>query len=144
MGSKINNVTVRRIHGLQFECEARGLKVVVDEPTELGGTNAGMNPVELLLCSLGACQAITTCAYANFYGIHIDHIEVRLEGFRDDGKNPAAAPGFQTINYHYYIKSSAPENRIKQLLDVVEKKCPVGDTLAKGCTLGETKFTLEA
>lgn len=144
MGQKVNNATVRRVNGLKFEGEARGLTVTIDEPENLGGTNEGMNPVELLLCSLGACQAITTCVYAAFYGIAIDDISVELEGFRDDGKDPSASPGYQTINYHYHIKSSAPEERIRQLLDVVEKKCPVGDTLQKGCTLGETKYTITA
>jgi uncharacterized OsmC-like protein len=41
-------------------CEggARGFKVAVDEPKQLGGTDRAMNLVELLLCSLGGCMSI--------------------------------------------------------------------------------------
>ncbi|MBE6829194.1 MAG: OsmC family peroxiredoxin, partial [Ruminococcaceae bacterium] len=41
--------------GLKVETNARGFKIVLDEPEDLGGTNTGMNPVEAILCSLGAC-----------------------------------------------------------------------------------------
>ncbi len=142
MGTKLHSATVKRVQGLQFEAEARGMKVIVDEPEQMGGTNLGMNPVELLLCSLGTCQAITLCLYASFYGITIDDVQVEVEGDRDDGKDPKAAPGYQEIRCHLHIKSSASEERIKQLLQVVEKKCPVGDTLIKGVRMGETKLTL--
>jgi len=37
--------------GLAVESESRGFKVIMDEPTSLGGTNTGMNPVEALLSS---------------------------------------------------------------------------------------------
>ncbi len=41
-------------NGLQVEANARGFKITLDEPEELGGTNTGMNPVEAVLCALGA------------------------------------------------------------------------------------------
>lgn len=38
--------------------------IVVDEPPELGGSDKGANPVELLLVSLGSCQEIMYAAMA--------------------------------------------------------------------------------
>ena len=50
--------------GLQVEANARGFKILLDEPADLGGTDKGMNPVEAVLCALGACQTICAAAFA--------------------------------------------------------------------------------
>ena len=40
---------------VRFEAEARGHKILCDQPAENGGSNAGMTPPEFLLASLGTC-----------------------------------------------------------------------------------------
>ena len=50
--------------GLQVETAARGFKIMMDEPEDLGGTDTAMNPVEAVLCALGACQSIVAAAFA--------------------------------------------------------------------------------
>lgn len=45
--------------GMQVKAQSSEFTVTIDEPEQLGGTNTGMNPVELILAALGACQAIT-------------------------------------------------------------------------------------
>lgn len=42
--------------GMQVSAGTRGFEITFDEPNS---TNTGMNPVEILLTSFGACQAIT-------------------------------------------------------------------------------------
>lgn len=42
--------------GMQVAAGTRGFEITFDEP---GSTNTGMNPVEILLASFGACQSIT-------------------------------------------------------------------------------------
>ncbi|MEB4781503.1 hypothetical protein P5G60_07075 [Paenibacillus jamilae] len=50
--------------GLQVETNSnsRGFKILIDEPEDMGGTDKGINPVETLLCALGACQSIVASA----------------------------------------------------------------------------------
>ena len=43
--------------------------LLVDEPPDMGGNDAGMNPVELLLTSLGACQGIVYSLYERLRSI---------------------------------------------------------------------------
>ena len=57
-------VSVLKETGMRVESEARGFKVIADEPKNLGGTDTGMNPVETLLCALGACQCMTARFFA--------------------------------------------------------------------------------
>ena len=51
MISTFNAKVSRLSDGLQVEAQSRGFKVLMDEPVEGGGTDKGMNPVELLLSS---------------------------------------------------------------------------------------------
>ncbi len=45
--------------GFRSEVSIRQHALVVDEPTALGGSDSGPNPIEMLLAALGACQEIT-------------------------------------------------------------------------------------
>lgn len=68
---------------VRVEVEARGHRLIIDEPEALGGTDQGMNPVELLLSALGACQAIVARTYAKKFGIDLKSFRVDLEGELD-------------------------------------------------------------
>jgi len=119
--------------GMVVEGEARGFKVMVDEPKELGGTNTAMNPVEMLLCSLGGCMGIVASAFAPMCGVELKGFSVELEGDLDPdgfmGKNPNVRKGFSEIRYKMHIISDSPEENIKKLYHLIEERCPVKDTL---------------
>jgi uncharacterized OsmC-like protein len=108
---------------------------VVDEPPELGGQDKGANPVELLLVALGTCQEIMYAAMASMMGIHLDEVKVNLKGSLDlkglFGMDPAIPPGYQKITYETILRSSAPEEELRKLVEAVESHCPVLDTLVR-------------
>ncbi|MEA4827493.1 MAG: OsmC family protein [Clostridium sp.] len=136
----------RKKEGLSVETEARGFKITLDEPEELGGTNTGMNPVEVLLCGLGACQTIVASAFADEFGIDLQDFWVELEGDLDtDGFLGLAdvRPGYSHVRFNMHIKSSSPEDKIEEFVEFIEKRCPVGDSLGKGVKLERTKITME-
>lgn len=114
--------------------EIRGFNVSIDEPRDLGGKDTAPNPVELLLAALGGCQEIVYRAFAAVMGIDIQSIEVHakgnidLHGFLGLAEVPA---GFTTISFTTRIVSSASPERIYQLANIVEKHCPVQDTLTR-------------
>ena len=61
----------------------RQFSLTVDEPPALGGSDAGPNPVELVLAGLATCQEITYRAYATALGVPLDSVSVKLEGVLD-------------------------------------------------------------
>ena len=67
MISTFNAKVSRLSDGLQVEAQSRGFKVLMDEPVEGGGTDKGMNPVELLLSSYGGCLTILAAMMAPGY-----------------------------------------------------------------------------
>ena len=117
------HVEATRTQNLQLDVKARNFTVHVDEPETSGGENTGMNPTELLLSSIAACQTLTAVIFADFYGIKIDDIHVDVDGSLDpdgfSGMDPTVRPGFQTIHSTFRIKSSAPKVQLQQLLKMV-------------------------
>lgn len=109
--------------------------IAVDEPPELGGQDKGMNPVELLLVALGACQEIMYAAMASMMGIKLDEVKVNLKGSLDlkglFGMDASIPPGYQKITYETILRSSAPEEELHKLIEAVESHCPVLDTLIR-------------
>ena len=67
--------------GFKVECEASGKKVIADEPLSFGGTDLGMNPIELLLSGLGACKCVTSKVIAKKNGLKLDYLAVECIGF---------------------------------------------------------------
>jgi uncharacterized OsmC-like protein len=118
--------------GVYVESRARKFRVAMDEPESLGGTDRAMNPVELLLSSLGGCIAILVPAFAAEEGLQIDDVSVDMEGDLDpDGFLGKAdvRPGFGEIRVQVTVVSPEPEHRVNALIERALERCPVKDTL---------------
>lgn len=124
--------------GMQVDCGARSFKFLLDEPAELGGSDAGMNPVEAVLCALGACQSIVAAAFAQHQNFHFEEVHVELEGDLDpDGFMGLAdvRNGFQEIRYTIHFKTQESQEKAEAFAAFMESRCPVGDCLANGVKL---------
>lgn len=104
----------QNIHIRQFD-------LVVDEPAELDGDDAGPKPTELLLGSLGACKAITLKMYAGRKGWPLERVDVELtEGMA--GKRPQ-------IQAALHLEGDLSEEQ-KQRLLIIADKCPIHKMLS--------------
>lgn len=119
--------------GLRSEAAVRDHRLTVDEPEALGGSDAGPNPVELVLAALGTCQEITYRAYATALGIPLDQVSVELQGDIDlrgfFAVDDAVRAGYQAITGTVTLRSSAPRADLEKLRAVVNAHCPVLDIL---------------
>lgn len=111
----------------------------IDEPADLGGSDKGPNPVELLLVALGTCQEVMFGAYAAMMGIQLHHVQVKLRGYLDLSGllaiNDAIPAGYQRITYETNIQSSAESEELEKLVAMVESHCPVLDSLTRAVTV---------
>lgn len=109
--------------------------IITDEPESLGGTDAGPNPVELILAALGTCQEITYRAYAAAMDIPLDHVSVKLEGQIDlrgfFGVTDEVRPGYRRIHGTVTLESDASDTQLRQLRAAVDAHCPVLDILSQ-------------
>lgn len=133
MANTVFKSTAQLKEGMKVECTARNHMFILDEPASLGGTDLGMNPVEGLLSTLGACKCIVARSFAPFHGIDLQDFRVELEGDLDPdgfmGKNKDAKIGFSEIRSNIYIKSTSSKEDIEKFVEFIDKTCPVADTL---------------
>ncbi len=69
---------IRYTDGVKFEAEARGHKVLCDQPNNNGGADAGMSPPEFLLVSLGTCAGFYAVQYLKTRSLPVEDVKVRV------------------------------------------------------------------
>ncbi len=146
MYEKTYKVTAKKVGDLEVDIDARGHKIKIDEPVAQGGSDKGMNPAEMLLGSIAACQTISTSIYAESMGIKIDEMSVEVEGDMDSAGFMGYAkfrPGYTNIRTHVKIKSDADPAMVKQLIDLVEIRCPVEDSVKNGVEFSKPEVDVE-
>jgi pyruvate dehydrogenase E2 component (dihydrolipoamide acetyltransferase) len=121
----------RQVQGLKSEGTFGGLKIVIDEPVVFGGTGSAPNPAEVALAALGASLEVTFRCYAEYLGVPVKSISVALAGALDSrgffGTDPKVLPGFGPISAVVTVESSAPTEKLAELLTHVRNCCPVLD-----------------
>jgi len=103
---------------LRHTVQVRDHQLVVDETIDLGGEDAGPDPLELLAVSLASCTAITMEMYAARKGWDIGHVEVDVEYSPAERGCPTK---FQLV---MRLPDGVPEDQVERLR-VIAAKCPV-------------------
>ena len=128
--------TTRQVDGLRSEADFAGLKLVVDEPVEFGGTGTAPNPAEVMMAALGASIEVTLRCYAEWLTIDVGEISVDLAGALDNrgffGADPSVRSGFPSISAAVRVTGTASRDELDALLAHVERACPVLETLRNG------------
>lgn len=113
--------------------EARDFEFVVDEPTSLGGTNDGPNPVEYLIGAWAGCLNVVVHTVSEERGITLDSVKIQINGDLDPRKflgiDDDVRAGYQEINATIAIESDADEEALEGFRKEVEERCPVGDNI---------------
>jgi putative redox protein len=129
-------VLARRLQGFAHEVDIEGgHTIVVDEPTDLGGTDTGPSPGRLLAASLASCTAVTMEMYAELKGWELSEVEVEVDATYD-GHMPTAY--VVTVR----LPAGLSEEQRKRLL-VVASKCPVHKVLTGESTVKISDLTEE-
>lgn len=145
MAKQVLKAEVESLEGMKLRCHARGFEFMIDEPQNVGGTDTAMNPLEALLCSLGACKMMVANFFYGTKKINLSNMSVRLEGEIDSDRlkgKPDVKIGFSKITTFYSIKADNSEDEIKDFIEFIEKTCPVKDTIVN-TPVFETKLEIE-
>ncbi len=78
-------VNVEHLGEVQFEIEARGNKVISDQPADAGGYNEGMTPPELLLAALGSCAGYYAADYLRRQKLATAGVRVKVTAEKEKG-----------------------------------------------------------
>ena len=114
---------------------ARSFAITTDEPTPLGGEDSAVDPMELLLASLGSCLTIGWVNQANFRGIDYRSLKIRvsapydLRGYLD--LDPSVRPGFSELHYEVEVDSDADPEVLEEVRAAAEKNSPLFDNILR-------------
>jgi putative redox protein len=106
--------------------------LIADEPVNAGGKDAGPNPYELLLMSLGACTSMTLRLYARRKQLPLTRVAVRLRHSRihaEDCADCESKTGFiDRIDREIELEGELDLQQRQRLLEIADM-CPVHRTL---------------
>ena len=126
-------ITVRMDEDFKTTVQARQHTWHADLDEEKGGGNAGPNPEELLLGSLGSCMAQTAKLYAERKGWQIDSIEIKLSFKRFRGGDYPAYEGdanfIHEITEDITVNGPLDDKQHARVLEIMGK-CPVRRLIA--------------
>ena len=113
-----------------FEAEnEQGRKIHMDASPDIGGSNLGFRPMQLLLASLGGCSSIDIVNILKKQKQDIKDIKVTVEGEREKGAIPSL---FTEIHVHFQLFGDLDEEKVRKAVDLsVNKYCSVIKTLEK-------------
>jgi putative redox protein len=109
----------------------RDHRLVTDEPADLGGTDAGPSPLELLAASLASCTATTIEMYAARKEWDIGDVKVKVEYETAKRGSPTRFAITLCLPEHL------DEEQVRRLNEIAAK-CPVHRTLEGEVMFDET------
>jgi uncharacterized OsmC-like protein len=71
-------VTAEFLSGVKFAVEARGHRLICDQPPEYGGSDAGITPPEFLLASLATCAGFYAAEYLKARQLPLGDLKIRV------------------------------------------------------------------
>ena len=113
-------------------------RLVADEPTEVGGTDEGPTPYDLLLAALGSCTSMTVGVYARRKGWPLQDVAVRLRHSRihatDCAECETKEGKIDRVELDIELTGPLSNEQRSKLLEIAEK-CPVHRTLISEISL---------
>src|SRR6059036_3754153 len=106
-----------RVGSFKQAVKVREHQLMADEPSELGGEDAGPSPQELLAASLASCTAVTMEMYAKRKGWDIGDVEVVAE------YTPGERGSVTRFQLTLRMPKGTDPERIEKL-KIIAAKCP--------------------
>lgn len=131
--------------GARARTTARQFTLTTDEPDALGGTDRGLDPVELFLASASTCLQIGIVTQAARRKIDLRELRIDAEGdidIRGYFGDESVRPGYQQVRYKVHVKADAPREVLEEIVSVAQRTSPMVDSVANGAPL-QTEIELE-
>ena len=114
----------------------------IDEPCELGGSNAFPNPQEYLIAALNACLTVGYAAQCAIRGIVLKKLEIETKGEIDlrgfIGIDPAVRPGYESLSYTVRLSGGGSREQFAEIHEAVMATSPNFYNVANAVALKST------
>ena len=107
--------------------QAGPFTLVTDRPAAAGGGGLGFNGGQLVYLAIAACWSNDLYREAATTGIELEGVEITV-----DGDFPARGSGSTPISLDVVVRSTAPEDRVQQLIAEVERVAEIPRAIREG------------
>lgn len=118
--------------GFAQEISAGAHRLLADEPIDVGGTDTGPGPYELLLAALGSCTSMTLALYARRKQWPLESVRVRLRHAKNHATDCADCETkrgkLDFIESEIELVGQLDAEQRARLIEIA-KMCPVHRTL---------------
>jgi putative redox protein len=109
--------------GYESLVDARGHKLLVDEPEAAGGTNAGMMPTEVFCAAVASCYCLALAHVAAKRSLDLPGLSVTVRAER-------AGSELRYGRLVVQARADVPDERLAALIEPARRVCWVSNTLA--------------
>ncbi|BDA80881.1 osmotically inducible protein C [Leptospira kobayashii] len=110
-----------------------GNKITIDASPEIGGSNRGPRPMELLIMGLAGCSSIDVIMILQKHKIEIADYSVEVDAEREKVDQVSL---FSKIHMKFKVKGAFETEQVKRAIDLsLEKYCSVAKTLEKTASI---------
>jgi len=123
-------IEIKRLNdGFNLEAENEGGNTIrFDAAPDIGGTNMGMRPMQVLLSALGACSTIDVISILKKQRQPLKDINIRVTGEREKDAVPSL---FVEAHLHFRLFGDLDSEKVATAVSLsVEKYCSVAKTMA--------------
>lgn len=128
---------------MRMKIKSGKFEMIIDEPENMGGTNMGPSPIQVLLMSLAGCINITGHQVARQRGMKLNGMKIKIDGNMNPctfiGCSFEERAGFQTISLFVEPDfDDATKEEIDSWLKETEERCPVTDNIRQSTSINVT------
>lgn len=106
-----------------------GNSISIDASSNIGGSNKGMRPMQLLLAALGGCSGIDVASILRKQKQIVVFFEIKINGEREEIVSQDYSL-FKTIHVHFILKGNLNKLKVEKAVKLsMEKYCSVAKIL---------------
>jgi putative redox protein len=110
-----------------------GNTVETDASIEIGGSDAALRPMELLLAGLASCSSIDIVLLLQKMRQPLIDIQVDIKAERKHDETPSL---FERIHLHFILTGSLEKDKVEKVLNMsIDKYCSVAKIIEKTCPI---------
>jgi putative redox protein len=110
---------------------------VVDRPVEAGGGGKGFNGGQLLYLAVAGCISNDLFREAPALGVKLESVRISVDG--DFAGDPAVSG---PIRYHVDVTSGSDPDRVRELVELVDRIAEIPNSLRQGTQVALGKITV--
>ncbi len=128
MANKMTVLVNAKTEGITVTAKAGKHEIIIDEGAHMGGKDSGANPLQTVLAALAACENVTARIVARELNFDLQDLTFKIKGQFDPRGfmgDPSVRPYFEDVSVEAIVTTSETEDRVRELQEKVEARCPV-------------------